>query len=33
LKTTYKHLRPLFVSAKTNEWVEELKTKILTFAR
>lgn len=33
LKTTYKHLKPLFVSAKTNEWVEELKAKILTFAR
>jgi hypothetical protein len=26
-------LKPLFVSAKTNEWVEELKAKILTFAR
>ena len=33
LKTTHKHLKPLFVSAKTNEWVEELKAKILTFAR
>jgi GTP-binding protein HflX len=33
LKTTYKHLKPLFVSAKTNEGLEELKAKILTFSQ
>lgn len=29
LKKDYKHLKPIFVSAKTSEGVEELKTKIL----
>lgn len=33
LKTTYKKLNPIFVSAKTNEGVEELKVKILTFVK
>ncbi len=33
LKTTYKKLNPIFVSAKTNEGVEELKAKILTFVK
>ncbi len=33
LKTDYKHLKPIFVSAKTGEWVEELKKKILTFSK
>jgi GTP-binding protein HflX len=28
LKTTYKHLKPLFVSAKTRVWVDELIQKI-----
>jgi len=31
LKTTYKHLHPIFVSAKTSVGIEELKEKILTF--
>lgn len=29
LKTTYKHLKPIFVSAKTGVGIEELKAKIL----
>lgn len=29
LKTTYKHLKPIFVSAKTGEGVEELKKKLV----
>jgi len=33
LKTTYKKLNPIFVSAKTNEGVEELKAEILTFKK
>jgi len=33
LKTTYKHLKPLFLSAKTDAGVEELKAKILTFSQ
>lgn len=33
LKTIYKHLHPLFVSARTIQGVEELKAKILTFAK
>jgi GTPase len=33
LKTTYKHLSPIFVSAKTDEGVEALKAKILTFSQ
>lgn len=30
LKTLYKNLKPIFVSAKTGEGVEELKSRILT---
>lgn len=30
LKKDYKHLKPIFVSAKTGEGVDELKEKILT---
>lgn len=33
LKSVYKHLHPIFVSAKTGEGVEELKNKILTFQK
>lgn len=33
LKMTYKHLKPLFVSAKTDSGVQELKAKILTFSQ
>lgn len=33
LKTEYKHLKPLFVSAKTGKWIEQLKKKILTFSK
>ncbi len=33
LKNTYKHLHPIFVSAKTNAGLEELKTKISTFQK
>lgn len=33
LKTAYKKLNPIFVSAKTNVGVEELKAKILTFVK
>jgi len=32
LKKTYKHLNPLFVSAKTDEGLETLKGQILTFS-
>jgi GTPase len=28
LTMTYKHLKPIFVSAKTGEWIEELKKKL-----
>lgn len=33
LKTTYKALKPLFVSAKMEIWIDELKEKILTFSK
>lgn len=33
LKADYRHLKPLFVSARTGEGIEELKAKILTFSQ
>lgn len=33
LKADYRHIKPLFVSARTGEGIEELKAKILTFSQ